>query len=266
MPTPATITIPPAPQPAPVEAVQTDLRARLSSLYGHAQQSAYVFGSPLGPFFHHAAAFHVPRFAYFGPNTTDASVRLAVLSGYSSQSLPGTLALIAFIQRLALNPEIGHSLNLSFFPIVDVLGTLGDEAGRALGNESWTASSAPELALLEKDARLRAYQGFIRIETNDDDVITAELRAGHSHHSGATEIELIASDDFGPWPVRFQGAAAHAGRGSLALSEDLPFAPFELTVAVPRAWPQPFIDRAVAHLLKRFIVRYRGLQAYGQHL
>ncbi|HNW42602.1 MAG TPA: hypothetical protein PKN08_11930, partial [Opitutaceae bacterium] len=30
--------------------------------------------------------------------------------------------------------------------------------------------------------------------------------------------------------------------------------------------PLPFIDRAVAHLLKRFIVRYRGLQAYGQHL
>ena len=262
----ATIAARPAPQPAPADDAQPDLRARLSSLYGHAQQSAHVFGSPLGPFFHRAAAFHVPRFAYFGPNTTDASVRLAILSGYSSQSLPGTLALIAFVQRLTLNPEIGHSLNLSFFPIVDVLGTLGDEAGRALGNESWTASGAPELALLEKDARLRAYQGFIRIETTDDDVITAELRAGHSHNADTTDIELIASDDFEPWPVRFQSAAAHANRGPLSLSEDLPFAPFELTVAVPRAWPQPFIDEAVAHILKRFIVRYRGLQAYGQHL
>ena len=70
-----------------------------------------------------------------------------------------------FIEDLALEPEIGHGLGvLSLFPLVDVLGLTRGGEGRSLGTESWAHSVAPELSLLEKDARLRGYHGFVRLQ------------------------------------------------------------------------------------------------------
>ncbi len=256
------------PTSALVKSLSSELQERISTLYQLAQQSDHVFGSPLGPFHHHSRTFLVPHFVYFGPSTSDASVRLAILSGYSRDTLPGTLALLAFIRRLALNPEIGQSLHLSFFPLVDVLGVLGEEAERALVDEHWGRSRQPEIRLLENDVRRRGYQGFIRVTTTSDAAITVQARASASATGDSTDIELISSDDFDPWPVRFEATAhpAPATSGPLTIADDLPQAPFELSLALPRNWSQPSIDDAVASILKRFIVRYRGDQAYGLNL
>ena len=98
---------------------------QLDALYGLVQRSNYVFGSPLGPFHWQARTYHVPRFVYFGPDGSDAAVRLAFLAGFDHRDLRGTLALLHFVERLALKPDVGQGLNLSFFPLVDVLGLSG---------------------------------------------------------------------------------------------------------------------------------------------
>ena len=54
--------------------------------------------------------------------------------------------------------------------------------------------------------------------------------------------------------------------GPLSLGAILPFAPFEVELALPADWPQRRADQALAGILKRLIVRYRGLLAYAQHL
>jgi len=254
--------------PAPVAPLSPSIEfnQRLTSLYALAHRSQYVFASPLGPFYREARHYHVPRFVYFGPHTSDESLRLAFHAGFDSADLRGTLALLHFVERLALTPDLGQGLNLSFFPLADVTGLLRGRS-QNLAALSWAEPGAPELALLAGDARSRAYHGFVRIESTpaDDDVITVRLRGRFTEALG---VELLDSDDLAPWSVRWEGAppAAQPTDGPLALSDDLPFAPFELTLGLPSAWSVELHREATTAILKKFIQRYRGFQAYAQHL
>ncbi|MFA5263137.1 MAG: hypothetical protein WC378_04880 [Opitutaceae bacterium] len=241
---------------------------QLDALYGLVQRSDYVFGSPLGPFQWQSRTYYVPRFVYFGPNASDAAVRLAFLSGFDHRDLRGTLALLHFVEQLALRPDIGQGLNLSFFPLIDVLGLSGASEERALVRQSWTQAVAPEIDLLEKDSRLRSYHGFVRVESAPgDDAITVRLRTPAHEEHPTPGVELIDSNDVAPFMVRWETASVDASAdGPLTIADDQPFHPFELTLRIPAAWPAELYREAVASILKRFVLRYRGIVAYGQHL
>lgn len=244
-----------------------DIEQRLARLYRLSQRSNHVFGSPIGPFHHRSRAYSVPRFVYFGPHTSDESLRLAFLSGFDHQDLRGAVGLLQFVERLALTPEVGQGLNLSFFPILDVLGLEVGLVDRNLGAAHWGHGLVPELSLLEKDARLRGYHGFVRIGTvAGEDSVTVRLR-GHPA-AAALGVELISSEDFEPLPVRWE--ADVTGRslqdGPLSIGDDLPFPPFELSVLLPASWPADLHREAVSSVLVRFIQRYRGVHAYGNNL
>ncbi len=252
-----------ASSPAPSLTLSAALGEQLTTLYGLAQQSDYVFGTPLGPFYHAGRHHYVPRFVYFGPHTSEVSPRLAFLAGLDSRDLRPTLALLHLIEELALKPDLGQSLHLAFYPLVDVLGA---QAGaRDLTAQGWAASNAPEIELLAKDSRLRTYHAFIRVESvPGDDVVTLRLRTGGEAKSGAP---LVSSEDTDPFPVRWEIESGPVPpTGPLSLGEDLPFRPLDLTLRVPAAWPPEFYREAVASILKRFIIRYRGFLAYGQNL
>lgn len=134
-----------------------ELHTRLSRLYELAQSSSFLFGSPHGPLDSERREHYLPRFVYFGPQTSAESPHLAVVAGIGRDDLPAARALTAFVEGLARNPGISHALNLSFFPVVNVLGLLGGVEERDLSDEYWASSAEPEIALLAADARFRAY-------------------------------------------------------------------------------------------------------------
>lgn len=243
-----------------------EFNERLTALYALSQRSQYVFASPLGPFYRQARHYHVPRFVYFGPHTSDESLRLAFHAGFDARDLRGTLALLHFVERLALTPDLGQGLNLSFFPLADVTGLLRNGT-QDLASVSWVAPDVPELRLLAGDVRSRAYHGFVRVETTPaaDDVITVRLRG---HPADALGLELLSSHDIAPWDVRWESDAIDAvpADGPLSLSEDLPFRPFELTLGLPSTWSVELHREAATTILKNFIQRYRGFHAYAQHI
>ncbi len=242
------------------------LAERLSALYTLAQRSHHIFASPIGPFYHQSRHFNLPRFVYFGPHASDESLRLAIYAGEDARDLQTSLGVLHLVERLALDPALGHGLNLSFFPLVDVLGLQAGLPPRALAGEHWGFTREPELSLLEKDARLRGYHAFVRVVPAADDLITVRLR---SHDLlGTLGSELITSEDIEPWPVRFETGERQAlpGSGPLTIGDDLPFRPFELTLALPAEWPQPLFDAATVSILGRFIERYRSHRAYAQNL
>ena len=83
----------------------------------------------------------------------------------------------------------------------------------------------------------------------------------------AASVTFLSSEDFAPFAVRWEIASGPAPvAGPLSLGDDLPFRPLDLTLRVPADWAPEFYREAVASILKRFIVRYRSLLAYGQHL
>lgn len=240
---------------------------QLSALYGLVQKSNYVFGSPLGPFWVAGRTFQVPRFVYFGPHTNDAGVRLAFLAGHDHRDLRPTLSLLHFVEGLALAPDIGQGLNLSFFPLVDVLGLAGLRLDRVLGEDSWAFSTAPEIQLLERETRKSGFQGFVRIESAPGlDVVGVSLRGGLTTENVAPDVELISSEDVRPFEVRWEADPRPWRSGPLEVSDDLARRPFELVLRVPASWSVETYREAISAILKRFVVRYRGFIAYGQHL
>ncbi len=254
--------------PPALDSTPASLAERLSRVYEFIQRSNYVFGSPVGPFFVGGRHFHLHRFVYFGPNASDASLRVAFLAGWDHRDIRPTLALASIVEGLAFEPDLGHGLNLSFFPLVDVLGATALSGPRALDRENWVHSRYPELSLLEKDARVRGYHGFVRLESSEgDDVVSVRLRAAAPIENFAPSTELISSEDVEPFAVRWESdPARHFSDGPLSISDDLPVPPFELTVRIPSAWPHELYSRAAATILKRFVLRYRGFISYAQHL
>ncbi|MBW8780546.1 MAG: hypothetical protein JF599_01475 [Verrucomicrobia bacterium] len=246
--------------------LSVEFNERLTALYALSQRSRHVFASPLGPFYQQAHHYHLPRFVYFGPHTSDESLRLAFYAGFDASDLRGTLAMLHFVERLARTPDLGQGLNLSFFPAADVTGLLHGDT-RDLASASWSYPTFPEIDLLAKDARGRGYHGFVRIETtaDDDDVVGIRLRGQAAEAIG---VELISSEDVVPWPVRWEAepVSAVVTDGPLSLVDDLPLQPFELTLRVPVAWSHELHREAVTSILKGFILRYRGFHAYGQNL
>jgi len=245
----------------------SSLAERLSALIEAAQDSDCLFGSSLGPLHSGDATFHVPQFVYFGANSSTASLRLALLSGIGRHDLPASRALVAFIEGLVRRPDLGEGLNLSFFPVVNVAGLLGGAEERDLSAEDWNASSAPELKLLGSDIRNRGYEGFIRVVTSAEDSPTAWVRTVLSGEAASANIELFNVDDFDDWNVRFESTSLGlVAAGPLSLAADLAQAPFEAELALPAHWSQAQADHALARLLKRLLVHYRGFRAYGLHL
>ena len=260
----APLSAPPGPASLPAAFAE-----QLSDLYQLVQRSSHVFGSPLGPIHLPARELHLARFVYFGPHTSDASLRLAFYAGFDHRDLRSTLALLHVVEGLALKPDLGQGLNLSFFPLVDLLGLAGLAPSRDLAAENWARSAAPELGLLERDARRVGYHGFIRLTlTPHQDLVTVRLRAPAHVENPAPPLELISSDDTEPFPVRWESDAPSAAvsDGPLTIADDLPQQPFELTLSLPSAWSTELVREAAASILKRFVLRYRGFIAYGQHL
>ncbi len=258
------LSVPPFPA-APSLSLTAALGDQLSRLYTLVQKSAHVFGSPLGPVAHEGRDYQLPRFVYFGPHTSEESVRLAFLGSFESRDLRPTLALLHLVEGLALEPSLGQSLHLAFYPLIDLLGHLHVVQDRALRSAAWTYPAPPEINLLAQDAKHRAYHGFVRIETAPaDEVITLRLRGPHINKD---ETEFISSEETDPYPVRFESwPDQKVLDGPLSLGDDLLFRPFEITLRVPGNWPLENYSRAVSSVLKRFIVRYRSFLAYGQHL
>jgi hypothetical protein len=212
---------------------------------------------------------YLPRFVFFGPHACDDSWRLSFLAGFDHGDLRASRALLALATRLAADSESGHALNLSFFPLVDVLGLVSGASGRGLATSRWGQGCPPEIELLEMDARQRSYHGFVRIETGprDDELIALRVRGTFSD-ALPQDLELITSEETRSFPVRFEG---HSGGfpvadGPLSIADDLPLEPFELTLRIPGGWQDEAYQHAAVTILERFLLRYRAFQAYGQHL
>lgn len=247
-------------------AAEGALRADLSALYELSQGSPYVFASPLGPFPVLGRPAYLPRFVFFGPHACDTSWRMALLAGFDHRDVRASRALVALASRLAADSATGHALNLTFFPVVDATGLLTGASGRGLASARWGAHAAPEIGLLERDARARGYHGFVTLETGDDDVITLRIR-GPFAEAASPDLELVTAEETRPFPVRFEAASGPgAAGGPLSVADDLPLPPFELALRIPGAWPDEAYQQAAVTLLERFLRRYRAFQAYGQNL
>jgi hypothetical protein len=242
---------------------------QLSRLYALTEESPHLFGSALGPITLAGVDYHIARFVYFGAKAGDDSVRLTFHTGYDGADARSIGALAHFVARLALKPDLGHGLNLSFFPVVNPtgveFGSRRNANGADLAAESWEESIEPEIAVLRQDAYVRGYHGFVRVEAGAVEAVTATVRQpGHTQMSGLPA--LIAEESSDVFPIRWERDTTRPASGPLTIADDFALQPFELVLRFPQQWSDDVYRDAVNQVLRRFIVRYRATLSYGLNL
>lgn len=270
-PSPSLLEFPAVAAPSgPADSAAEALHARVSAAYALAQSNPHVFASPLGPFRHHGRAVWLPRLVFFGPHASNDSWRLAFLGSLDHRDLRPAHAVLEVLTRLAGDRVSGHALNVTFFPVVDAAGLALRLPSRALAQEAWPGSRAPEIRLLERDARERGYHGFVRIETAPagEDQMTVSVRGSERSAAGSLTADFLAADAASAPAVRFERVLLGAGAvtGPLSMVGDVAMPPFELTLRIPASWSDTDYNTATADVALRLLRSYRAFQAYGGQL
>ena len=238
-----------------------------SALYEEASASDSVFGSPLGPIEGPGQRIFLPQFVYFGPGSSIDPVRIAVFGGLGREDLKGSWSLIDWIKVLLVQPDIGQGVSVSVFPIVNLDAIQGGTDSVGLRDSDWVKSRTPEIRLIADNAKVRAYQGFIRIEASTDSAPSVVVRMAVKRRAHRSSAEVFTSSDFEPWETRFE-TLGHESElsGPLSLSRLLESAVFEVTLSVPASWAQSKWSSNLVPLLGRLVASYRRFFSHGGEL
>jgi hypothetical protein len=248
--------------------------ARLTTLAAH---SSHVFTSPLGPFTHGAASFTLPRFLFVGENAAEEAWRIGVYAGLDGTDTRASLAVLRALERFALEPGLGHSFNLVFYPVVNPSGVADEtrrtRAGHLLAEQSWASSTAPELQWLERDARsLQLHGAFVVQSDPAADQIQGWLR-GFSPGEPFLHAEPVrGTSKVGYLPFKFpvqwepHPEGFNAQTGPLTLADDFRIRPFEVTLNVPGEPPLEWAVQSVANTLRVFLNNFRTAAATGLNI
>jgi hypothetical protein len=241
--------------------------ASTGALYEEASASDSVFGSPLGPLEGPNGRTFLPQFVYFGPDSSIDPVRIGVFGGLSGEDLKGSWSLIDWIKALLVHPDIGRGVSVSVFPIVNLSGIHSGAGGAGLRDNDWFGSPTPEVRLISQNARIRSYQGFIRIEASRDLVPNVVVRTAVNRRTQRSHAEIFASSDFEPWETRFETLGNKSKLlGPLSLSRVLNTALFEVVLSLPSSWSQSSWNASLLPLLGRLVASYRSFFSYGGEL
>jgi hypothetical protein len=241
--------------------------ASIGILYEEASSSDSVFGSPLGPIEGPNGRTFLPQFVYFAPASSVDPVRIGVFSGLSREDLKGSWALVDWIKALLVRPDIGQGVSVSVFPVVNLTGIQAGVEGIGLQGSDWQGSRIPEVRLISENARIRSYQGFIRIESSRDSVPKVVVRTAVNRRTQGSHAEIYDSSDFEPWETRFEALGAKSKlAGPLSLSRELNTALFEVVLSLPASWSQSSWSSNLLPLLGHLVASYRTFFSYGGEL
>jgi hypothetical protein len=262
--------LPPAREPASLN----DALARLTELATH---SSHIFASPLGPFTHGDESFTLPRFLFVGENAAEEAWRIGIYAGLDGTDTRSALAVLRALERFALEPVLGHSFNLVFYPVTNPSGfadgTKRTRAGHLLSDHHWASSPAPELHWLERDARSLQFHGVILVQSDPEtDEIQGWLR-GFSPGEPFLHAEPVrGTSKVGYFPFKFpvqwepHPDGFHADTGPLTLADDFRTRPFETTLVIPAKPPLEWAFQAVSNTLRVFLNNFRTAAATGQNI
>ena len=241
--------------------------ASTGALYEVASASDSVFGSPLGPIEGPNERIFLPQFVYFGPHSSVDPVRIAVFGGLSGEDYKGSWAMNDRVKSLLVRPDIGQGVSVSVFPVVNLNAIRGCTESAKLQDIDWFGSRVPEIRLITQNAKIRSYQGFIRIESSRDSVSGVVVRTAVKRRAHRSSAEVFASSDFEPWDTRFETLGPESElSGPLSLSRVLGSALFEVVLSVPESWTQSTWNSNLLPLLGRLVASYRKFFSYGGEL
>lgn len=217
-------------------------------------------------------------FLFVGQEAAHEPIRLGLFAGVHGDEPAGSLALIKFLERLAVEPARATGYELRAYPWVNPTGaedgTRENRAGKDLNREFWRESEQPEVKAIEAELRTQRFHGLITLHADD----TCEGHYGYAHGQPLDDAllrpALLAAEKVLPRDRRskIDGFTAREGvindcfHGILCGPPEQKPRPFNLIFETPAR--APLDDQVAANVaaLDAILATYRGFIAYGQDL
>lgn len=202
-----------------------------------AESSRSLYRRDLGTFTSGGSEYALPAFLHLGPKTDRAPLRVALLAALHGDELEGTLGLLQFVNQLQRRPEAATGFTLYFYPVVNPTGledfTRLSRNGKDLNREFWRGSGEPEVRLLERELKRRAFHGIVRLHSQRD-TTSFHGQAGGAPYAGTLLASALrAASAF--LPVRYgEHPVLNSVAGELRPRTEGGSEPFELALCSPR--------------------------------
>lgn len=237
-----------------------------------------VVGTVAGSFESEGKRYTIPRFAFHGPATNVAPIRLGFFGLLHGDEPSGALGLQHFLDLLAADPSIAAGYELVFYPLCNPTGyedgTRHNRAGLDLNREFWRGSAQPEVQILQEELRREHFDGIVALHADDTSDGLYGFTQGQVLNENLLAPALRAASRILPVNpgAMIDGFAAAAGlikdcyQGILAPPPDQRPRPFELIFETPAAAPMTQQVEAISCALRSVLKEYRAFIAQGANL
>jgi protein MpaA len=222
--------------------------------------------------------FCIPRINYLGPSAGHEPIRLGLFSGVHGDEPAGPAALAAFIRLLQEQPQRAAGYDLWMYPMVNPSGCerglRENWAGKDLNREFWRSSPESEVQIIERELKLRRFDGLITLHADD----TCEGHYGYSHGRAIEDSllrpALLAAEKVLPRDGRSridgfearEGVISECFEGILAPPPDQRPKPFNIIFETPAGAALDLQVAAHVAALDAVLATYRGYISYAQDL
>ena len=264
-------------QPAPTSPVR-DLLALLEPLVALGDLGSRLHTSVAGVFDFDGSSYSIPRIVLDGPKAAYDPIRLALFGGLHGDEPASVLALIAFLERLAIDPRRATGYELTVYPLLNPVGytrdTRANGAGLDLNREFWRGSTQPEVIALERELSAHRFHGLITLHADDTCEGVYGYTRGHVLNEALLEPALRSASYVIPRDRRpnIDGFPARDGKieacfeGVLSAPAGQRPRPFDLIFETPARAPIDLQVEAAVTALDTILDEYRVFLAYAQNL
>jgi protein MpaA len=219
------------------------------------------------------ACYHVR-----GPHGGGDPVRIGLFAGIHGDEPAGTHALVRVILGLQAQPLLATGYELFFYPICNpsgfATGSRLSASGKDLNREFWKNSVEPEVQLLEREIRTRAFHGLISLHSDDTSPGMYGFVRGAVLTRGLLEPALAAAERILPrnreplidgFPAE-NGIISECYDGILTSPPELDPAPFEIILETPHRAAEDLQIQAFVVGIETVLTEYQKLLAFAANL
>jgi murein peptide amidase A len=255
-----------------------DLRALLEPLEALGNLDSTLHTSFAGVFDFAGSSYRIPRVVFKGPKAAHDPIQLALFGGLHGDEPASVLALIAFLERLAADPQRATGYELTVYPLLNPVGYARDTrvngAGLDLNREFWRGSTQPEVIALERELSANRFHGLITLHADDTCEGIYGYTRGHVLNEALLEPALRSASYVIPRDRRtkIDGFLARDGKieacfeGVLSAPAGQRPRPFDLIFETPARAPVALQVEAAVTALDTILDEYRVFLAYAQNL
>lgn len=258
---------------------QRDILALLEPLLALGELDAAFQMSFVGAFDFEDAPYVVPRVVFTGPpSASHDPIRLAIFGGLHGDEPASVLAPVAFLERLASEPERATGYELAVYPLLNPVGYARDTrvngAGLDLNRQFWRGSQQPEIRAVERELARTRFDGLVTLHADDTCEGVYGYTRGHVLNEALLEPALRSASYIIPRDRRpvIDGFLARDGKieacfeGVLSAPAGQRPRPFDLIFETPALAPVDKQIDAMVAALDTLLDEYRVFLAYAQGL